>query len=311
MNWKGSKIGPVLGWVLGLTIGLIAFFILYRHWRNYRLEDILNGLHAIPSSSLMLASAMVLIDITVAFSLDLVSLHWLQKSIPRRKIIWVGFLGDAIGRTLGFSLFTAGGIKYRFYSALGLTFSEISQLLAFYFTGLWMGFLLLAGLSLMGHPVALPRLPLTFVGQRVLGVLCLSAALSMLLLSAGRRRSFQIRAFTIPIPPFRLAMTQTALGMLKWSCDAFALYVLLVTDARPPFLQFAGIYFIVQVVSILSRAPGGLGVFETALAFLLEDQIRAPALAASLVAYRMIYNVLPFILAVPLYLGWEAHRRAT
>jgi len=73
------------------------------------------------------------------------------------------------------------------------------------------------------------------------------------------------------------------------------------------FVTFAAIYVFGCVLGIASHAPGGIGVFEaTMLKF-----VPAPsqeALLASLLLFRVIYYLAPFILALALLGATEGLR---
>jgi uncharacterized membrane protein YbhN (UPF0104 family) len=84
-------------------------------------------------------------------------------------------------------------------------------------------------------------------------------------------------------------------------------YVLLPPEAQIGFEAFPGIYVIAAPISLLSLAPGGLGVFETIVVTLLANSSKAVSLG-SLIAYRLIYFVLPLALAIPLDAIYEIRR---
>lgn len=49
-----------------------------------------------------------------------------------------------------------------------------------------------------------------------------------------------------------------------------------------------------MAAGVVSNVPGGVGVFETVIILLLPDQIPGDAILAALLAYRIIYYLLPF-----------------
>jgi uncharacterized membrane protein YbhN (UPF0104 family) len=92
---------------------------------------------------------------------------------------------------------------------------------------------------------------------------------------------------------------QICLGLIDLCSAAGVLYVLLPEPRHLDFLTFAATYVFGCVLGIASHAPGGIGVFEaTMLKF-----VPAPsqeALLASLLLFRIIYYIIPFILALAL-----------
>ncbi|MGB3651100.1 MAG: hypothetical protein WBA41_07805 [Rivularia sp. (in: cyanobacteria)] len=64
-----------------------------------------------------------------------------------------------------------------------------------------------------------------------------------------------------------------------------------------------------MVVSIISHVPGGLGVFETVILLLLAESVNSARVFGSLIAFRVVYYILPFIVAMVLIGGYEIKRR--
>lgn len=63
---------------------------------------------------------------------------------------------------------------------------------------------------------------------------------------------------------------------------------------------FIGAYFIVEVVAILTHAPGGIGVFESSMLVLLDGRLSEAALLSSLLLYRVIYFLIPMVIGIAL-----------
>jgi uncharacterized membrane protein YbhN (UPF0104 family) len=55
-----------------------------------------------------------------------------------------------------------------------------------------------------------------------------------------------------------------------------------------------------MVAGVVSNVPGGLGVFETVILFLLSPQVSAAAVLGSFLAYRGVYYLLSFVVATGL-----------
>jgi uncharacterized membrane protein YbhN (UPF0104 family) len=72
--------------------------------------------------------------------------------------------------------------------------------------------------------------------------------------------------------------------------------------------SFVAVYVVAILAGLLSSVPAGLGVFESVLLLMLRD-VPPESLLAAVLAYRMIYELLPFLLALLLFLAWEARAR--
>jgi glycosyltransferase 2 family protein len=86
------------------------------------------------------------------------------------------------------------------------------------------------------------------------------------------------------------------------------LYVLLPGGHGIPFETFIAVYVFAALVGIASHAPGGLGVFEATILVAFAGMPKEPVLGA-LLLFRLIYYVLPFVLALLLLAAYEMTRR--
>ena len=73
-------------------------------------------------------------------------------------------------------------------------------------------------------------------------------------------------------------------------------------------LAFAAIYVFACILGVASNAPGGIGVFEAAM-LKAVPVASEEALLASLVLFRVIYYLVPFLFALALLGAHESFRR--
>jgi uncharacterized membrane protein YbhN (UPF0104 family) len=83
-----------------------------------------------------------------------------------------------------------------------------------------------------------------------------------------------------------------------------ALYVLL--PHRVPFHVFFAVFLLGQIAALVAQVPAGLGVFEAVVLWSLSSAIPASALLIGLVGYRLIYFLLPLLLATGMWVTREA-----
>jgi phosphatidylglycerol lysyltransferase len=102
-------------------------------------------------------------------------------------------------------------------------------------------------------------------------------------------------------------MGQVIVSIVDLVLACACLYVLLPASADISYLAFAGPYMVALAAGALSAVPGGLGVFESVLVLLLPG-VPAPQLLGALLAYRLVYYVLPFGAALLLLSAREAAR---
>ena len=129
-------------------------------------------------------------------------------------------------------------------------------------------------------------------------------------LSRGRSHLAKIHRlgrFRLQPPTLPLAIAQVALASIDALLAGTVLYVLLPIDFHLGFQSYLGIYMIAATTSVLSLVPGGLGVFETAMTLLTAPPSKTAVLGTFL-AYRMIYFVIPFVVAIPWFMAHEMTR---
>ena len=119
-----------------------------------------------------------------------------------------------------------------------------------------------------------------------------------LLVKVGRR--------TLRLPGRRLTFLQLIITALDVAAAATVLYLLL--PEAPPFGAFLLVYLLALAAGVLSHVPGGVGVFEAILLAAFSDTLGAAPLAAALLLYRLIYVVLPLLVACLLLLINEGQR---
>ena len=204
--------------------------------------------------------------------------------IPALTALRVGAITHAIANTLGFHALTAGVLRYQLYRPQTLGKADIARLMA-----------VVAASLAVGVSVTV----LMAEGWLKAGVfgLVFGVGLSVLLGWAGPAALMQVRRLSTWPQPGAARMTGiTIVGMLETAAALVALYVLLpATTEMPTLVQFVPIFVGATVLGIVSHAPGGVGVFETAILAMLPGH--APEVLVSLLAYRVIYNLLPFTIA--------------
>jgi uncharacterized membrane protein YbhN (UPF0104 family) len=77
-----------------------------------------------------------------------------------------------------------------------------------------------------------------------------------------------------------------------------------------PFTTFIGLFVIAQTTGVFSQVPGGIGVFESVFMLALPDTIDKANIFGALLAYRIIYYVLPLIGVGSLFFVYERWLRS-
>lgn len=306
MSWRArlSKLRPLLV----AAFLLLAAWLLWRQARSIEWREVVAALADYPPSQLLLAALAALLAHACYCGLDLLARAYTRHRVPWPRVLAIAFVSYAFNLNIGG---TVGGIgfRYRLYSRDGLGVATISRIVAFAIAGNWSGFLLLAGLAFVLHPLPLPqRWDFAESAQRLLGggmLALLAFALAMAAWSA--RRHWSWRGHEVELPSLSFALRQVAVATASWLAIANLLRLLLPDGIG--YLTTLGVLLWSVLANLLIRVPGNLGVLEAVFLAMLGSRAPAPAILAALLAYRALFYIGPLLLALAVY-GWlEASAR--
>ncbi len=270
------------------------------------LAEVLAQVHRTPVSTLILAFLATLGGYLCLCGYDWSALRYIGKPLPLGITLTGGLMAYAFGNTIGLSAVSGGAVRYRIYSGLGLdaydvaavsTFAAVSYGVAATVIGL--GAVALYP-GLMGALAPFPPPVMRWMAIGLILVLVMP-----LVVAAARKGSLRFGRFTLRAPSLPVLLGQALFSMGDITLAALALYVLL-PGADLGFAAFLGIFATATMVGILSHVPGGVGVFETVVLAALPASIPVEKAAAALLLFRLIYFVVPFVLALVVLALYEA-----
>lgn len=282
---------------------LIAFGLLYGELRHLRWSDFLSSLGAYSAGQLALALGLVAINFWVWSLYDLSSLRQLGEPIPYSEIFRTCAVAFPFTNLIGYSMISGFAIRVKCYSERGLSLGRITQLILFNVEAWWVGFLTITGIALLFVPESGRLFQISAGGVKLLG-LALLALIASYLLACGlaRGRTIYFRNHPIELPDFKGGLLKLSAGALDGTAIALTFYVLLPKGHSLEPIQFAAFYFVGQLIAIASLVPGGLGVLEGSLLYLLRPYMSDADILSSLVLFRMVHYLIPAGVAVLLLL---------
>jgi len=304
----GKRLLRYAGPALGLALFVVALAVLRRELGAYHYREILQSLRTLPALGVGAALALTALNYLVLTGYDALALRYIRRPLGYGRTALASFVGYAFSNNVGLSMLAGSAVRFRLYTSWGLSAVEIAKVVAFYTASLWLGLFAVGGISFLAEPAPLP--PALHLGAgttRPLGALLLALLAAYLLLVALRRQPVRIRGWSFSPPPRGLALAQVAVSSLDWVLAGAVLYALL--PGGVSFPRFLAAYLLAQLVGLVSQVPGGLGVFEVVALSLLKGQVPAGEAFAALLAYRAIYYLLPFGLAVLLLGLHEIYER--
>jgi phosphatidylglycerol lysyltransferase len=306
----------IFGRLLILAIFLGAAWLLYGELRQVSFADVYHALMGIHVGYLALATALTVLNYLILVGYDWFAVRWVgEKDLPLRKIALASFAGYTFSYNFGSTLFGTS-VRYRLYSAWGVSLVKIIELLIILGLTFWFGVLTLAGIVFIVAPFSISvhiNLPHQFEGiewilrwifahMQWAGVVLLLMAVGYVLLSAIHRKPLKFFRWHIPLPPLKLTIYQIVIACGDLLVAAAVFYSLL-----PPieggYVKVLGVFMLAFVVGVLTHVPGGYGVFEALILLFLPDAQKASVIAGIL-AFRVIYNWIPLLIAAAM-LGYN------
>lgn len=286
-----------LAGLLWLAVLVAALFALHREWAGFHLSDLDAAMARLGPGYLLLALAFTGLSYFFNASVGLLAHYWLARPLKRPWVdLAVSFISAAFSMNAGGSLLGGGSIRMRFAASQGLSTLQVGKLTAFNLAAGWMGHAFLCGVLLMVAPPPLDWLPLR--AAAAVGML-LCASCVALVFTGSWFKSMRGRW-----PGPGLAGLALLLSTLDWLFAGLALWALFPGTLPLSAPAFVAVVAIGQAVSAAAHVPGGMGVLELSITRMLSGAIPAATLAGALVTYRLLFYVMPFLLAV-LMLGWR------
>ena len=285
---------------MGVALLVGVAFWLHHLLGKYHWSDILARVQAISNTKLLRAAFFTCAGYSCLTLYDALAVRFAGARVPYPRVALISFMGYAIGHNVGFNSISGGAVRYRAYTALGLSAGQIATIIAFGTLTFFLGASVLLGLSLltnagMSGSVLHVHAWLALLGGGIL----LAGVAAYLWLVCTRHAPLNFRKIVIPVPKPRVAFAQIGISCVDMLCATSVLYVLLPREAEIGFFAFAGVYLIALAAGAVSNVPGGIGVFEFVL-LLLMPSVPTDRLLGALIAYRAIYYFAPFAIALVL-----------
>ena len=297
-EWIGWK---RLGIAASLLIIGIAITTLVRTLKGVDIGVILVALAEKPLLQIGLAALCVVGAFCTLTFYDFFALRTIGKRhVPYRIAALSSFTSYSIGHNVGATVFTGGAIRFRIYSDYGLNAIDVAKICFLSGLTFWLGNLFMLGLGMSWHPEAASAIDLLPPSvNRLIALGCLAGIAAYLVwISTGQgRRQLGQHGWKVVLPSARLTFLQILIGVVDLGFCALAFYLLMPVHPDIDFVSVAVVFILATLLGFASHAPGSLGVFDAAMLVALP-QFGREHLVATLLMYRVLYFVIPFMLAI-------------
>ena len=292
-----SMLNKIISW-LGLFFFVLAIYMIYRQLSKYSMSELKNAIYSIPNKNLVYALIASFIGYVSLSTYDYLALQYIKKKIATWKWVLTGFIGFSVSNNAGHAIVSGGAVRYRFYSRWNITPANIVKMVTFsgftYLVACF--FLIIIGYVLTpshayGDSASTKLSTLITVFFSVIGLAIYLWA------SIYYKKNIVIKGVKFQMPNIKLALKQVFIGSIDIVMASLVLYSVLICFIEIDFMVFMGTFIIAQVLGVYSQVPGGLGVFELVFSNVLPGQDNQAILFGALIAYRIIYYLLPLVIS--------------
>ncbi len=294
---------------IGLAAWLVAVAVLiFFQVRDLEWPKVLEALRSFGPARIAAGAVFVVPACLAVACFDLVGRNATGHRLPVPRVMLISFTGYFFSLNLG-ALVGGLAFRYRLYMPYGLPAVTIGQVIGLSVVTNWLGYILIAGVVLVGQP---PELPpdwgVDTALMRGTGAGLLGAAAAYLVLCAIRGGDrIRWKGSEFELPTLRIAALQAGLSVVSWAMIGAVIAALL--PGETSWLAVMPVLMISALAGIWSHVPGGLGVVEAVFMALLGRSVPAADVLASILVYRLLYYLVPFAFAIAAYAFLETAGR--
>lgn len=298
--------------LIGILAVGFSFWLLHKEFRGSSLNELWHAIAVIPPHRFALALLSTMAAYWALAGYDRIALLHLGFG---RRISWLyitlcSFTTYALSHNIGASVFSGGMVRYRAYSAKGLSAADVAVLVAFCSFTFALGMLTIGGIVFTFEPKLVTQLlSLPEWTALLIGISCLAFVGLYLIGAALGLKPVRIRGFCLAYPNLSIALRQLVIGPIEIMGAAAIVYFALPEAGNPGFFTVLGIFVAVFSAALISQAPGGLGVMELLFVKALPDIPRLDVLAA-IVVFRLFYLLVPLAVSAVIVVLFERSQLA-
>ncbi len=315
-----KKVSEIFWGLIGLAAVAASCYLLWGKLKDQSWASIEAAFLAIPPHHVLFAALSTLVAYAALAWYDRIALlHLGVRGISWMFVSVCSFTTYALSHNIGASVFSGALVRYRAYTAKGLSAAQVAVLVALCSFTFFLGTVSLGGLTLVLDPHLLSRLegklPAVFTDPKTALVVGIGMLAFVALYVAGsvlRLPPLHIRAFKLEYPRPGIMGRQLIAAPLELLGAAGIIYFALPESMGVDFLTVLAIFLASFSLALASHAPGGLGVFELVFitAMQITDAAQKDAVIAAVIVFRVFYLWLPLLASIVIVLMFERSRLA-
>ena len=298
-----------------LAIFGVALWVIHLELKDHSLKQIMDGFRGIPLEHLLISAGLVFPGLLALACYDLVACTYLRLKVGVIKPLLTGLMSYSITNTTGHGVVVGGILRLRIYPNWGVTAPQVGEIVGFGVLTYYMGLTFTAALAFIFEGDDLARIlgKIKHVGPLLSAEWFMILVPSVLITGIGlwfcllifRKNPITFRKHSFRVPSPWIGIFQLCTSCAYLVIVASVLYVLLPNHNGINWLAFVGIFAVIQQIALLSLVPGGVGVFSVMMLLVLQpDAEYKPQVFATLLAFRALYYLAPFLLGGLAFLGF-------
>lgn len=306
---RRSRLRSAFGAAVSVALAGLAVWVLYRTFRQINVADVVAQVRAVPARTLLAAALCVVAAFTILAWFETIAVRYVKPGVPRRRAALTALIIFPLGHAVGQTMLSGGALRYRMYTPAGLSATEVGATVLVAHLPYALAFSFLLDLSLVLAADTLEPLVRISAGWlRVLGAIGLAKDAGYVLLVLLRRKPVKLGGWAVNLPTPAMTALQFIVGAIDVGLISSVLFLLLPESAGIGYLTFLAVYLASVLAGVLSHVPAGLGVIESMLLLLLPT-VPPEQLLAAVLLYRLLYEVIPLLLALLLWGAYESFAR--
>jgi phosphatidylglycerol lysyltransferase len=293
--WR--RIAPYAGSVLALAVFAGALWLLHRQVSSYRADDVKAALRTLEWQQVAAAIALMTAGYWLLTLYDVLALRHIGKRLPYRRVAFCAYTSYAFVHSFGFGSLLHATIRYRMYTPQGLRAGDIAEVTAFVNITFMIGLGIVLPLMALLEPAALEGLGVPKSSVVAFGWGALALTIFYSTLGWWVRGPIKIFSYPLKVPRPAMALAQMALSLADIAIGAAVLYWCLPADGAVTYLHVLAIFVVALTAAIISHVPGGVGVLEAIVFAGLGEHMPGEAILAGLLVFRVVYFLLPLLVA--------------
>ena len=191
--------------LISVTLFIAAGVMIWHEMRAHALSEVIDALRSVPTHRIVYAFLLTIAGYIGLIFYDYLAFLYVRHPLPLRRIAMGSFIAYGFSNALGHPVFTGGSLRYRVYSAWGVSAGEAATIIIFCLLSFKIGMIVLCGAVMLYEPdevMHLTKLPHWAVMTIADGLLTFRRCTW-----SGRccTRPIRIRRFEVRLPSLSLA----------------------------------------------------------------------------------------------------------